>query len=801
MEGTSDTALKQRWGFLVPWCKVLENRIHYVWAEREEEVWDVPKRRLEVELPTRNEVYRHLWEEPQPLYSNEKEFQAGYQKVQEALALLSAVAHVDQEGWRYLLNVHCYAEIGIEGQEVYEEEIPARFLLFLIEDNDKEECREYAKTLRTDIVQFCGVHQRERPSRAYSKALKQIAAVAEELKPGSTGIDIKIPVQVGFRVMDFMSYGVLSDILEPLEDIRAAELAIQEEWEAYEQNPRKKKAAVEPGALRCTFVLGPTIADFHDTPISGEVVKKMRGMVRGNARFSQINLWTHIDRELEKKQHEGRVVFSQFVATIFDSTRRVPELKSGKAPPQAVQVSGDSEPLQMGTVHAECTSLIGPRNFESLCSAITTSQTTKKLSMQLEMDLDDNSSVHWWKWLAYAVFSKRAKACSAVEALALISIRSMSSEDIDAFSAVLASEHPEEELFGCPHREVEERDATVKTGATLFWEMNNRGHPRRSSRAVTSEFPIECVRTFRDDGVSEWVNALVPGYGRCHVRRGDLEFHQADTAIETSSGVTDLRIGFDKVDPSVSDGLSKFLAAIGSSLKVLTLDTANIEIDMNALLRSCPNLEQLTLCGGEMVDMRLDFSEYHKRNQPIPELSFEWESISALATELKNSDSALTKCLRRLRVHLIDQWAAWGVIVADNNNRPAFQAGLRALLEMLEVNQTLEFLDVVVPFGHFIYLDDFRQHHLKPINRAAKLPTETKTAFLSVFSAREELAEANKKHKRRVTRAAQDIRPLCRLDQHVLSNIFSFAAPRVLRQVYLHDPPRNELDEPERLPL
>ncbi|KAG6623678.1 Nuclear pore complex component (sc Nup85) [Phytophthora cinnamomi] len=146
--------------------------------------------------------------------------------------------------------------------------------------------------------QFCGVHQREHPSRAYTKALKQIAAVAENLKPGSTGIDIEIPVQVGFRVMDFMSYGVLSNVLEPLEDVRAAELAIREEWEMYEHNPKKKKK-VEPGNFRCTSVLGPMIADFHDTPISVEVVKKMQAMVQHNARFSQINLWTHVGRELD----------------------------------------------------------------------------------------------------------------------------------------------------------------------------------------------------------------------------------------------------------------------------------------------------------------------------------------------------------------------------------------------------------------------------------------------------------------------------------------------------------------------
>ncbi|KAG7386887.1 hypothetical protein PHYPSEUDO_015092 [Phytophthora pseudosyringae] len=145
------------------------------------------------------------------------------------------------------------------------------------------------------------------------------------------------------------------------------------------------------------------------------------------------------------------------------------------------------------------------------------------------------------------------------------------------------------------------------------------------------------------------------------------------------------------MDPSVSDGLYNFLVAVGPSLKFLTLDTSNIEFDGNAVIRSCPNLEELSLCGGDMVDVRFDF------------------------------------------------------------------AGLRAFLEMLEDNKLLEYLDIIVPFEHFIYLDDFRGHHLKPIDRSLILAMESKVAFLSVFPSREKLAESNKKLKRRVTRATQAV--------------------------------------------
>ncbi|ETP23968.1 hypothetical protein F441_02983 [Phytophthora nicotianae CJ01A1] len=797
MKTKLSAVLEQRWGFLSSWCEVLEARVRYVWAGREEEVWDVPKRRLEVKLPTRHEISQSLWAKSKALFSTDEDFQTCFHKVREALALLAAVAHVDQDGWRYLLKIHCGVVLGTEGEEVFDEEIPARFMLYLIEDNDHNGYKEYAKTLQNDIVKFCGVYQREHPSRAYLKALKRIAAMDSNLKTGKPGLDLKIPVQVGFRVMDFISYDALKEILEPLQDIREAKKIIKKEWKVYEQSQKTK--VMENGSLRCTFVLGPLIADFHDMDISAEMVKVMDTMIRDNVRFSQMNLWAFVGRELEDKEHEKRVVISQIMASIFDSTRRLPDTERVDGDCGAVQLNFDPDPLQLGTIHLECTSLMGTRDFESMCTAIAVSQTTRKLSLQLEVDPHDGTSVHWWKWLAYSLFSKRATAFSAVESLAFISTRSMSVVDIEAFSTVLASDHPEEELFGCIPGLIEARDATAKAGTSFYWELTNRGHARRNSRAVTCQSSLYPVRTFSDDGKSEWVNVLVPGYGHCYVRRADLTFDEA-TTLERPCSVTELRIGFDISEPSVSDGLSRFLAVIGSSLKRLTLNTSSFELNGNAVLQNCPNLEELSLCGGEMMDMKLDFSSFRASNEAIPELVFEWDTVSALANELSNQNNPLSKCLRRLRVFLTDERPPWGIIGAVRSNRPTFEADLSALLNMLDVNKTLEYLDVVVPFGHFLYLNDFRAHHLKPIDRSLKLPAETKVAFLSVFLSRENPAE-RKKFKRRTTRGMQLMRPICQLDQHVMSKILAFTAPRVLRKVYLHGPPRNNFEEPDQIPI
>ncbi|KAL3664404.1 hypothetical protein V7S43_010727 [Phytophthora oleae] len=262
---------------------------------------------------------------------------------------------------------------------MFEEDLPAQFMLYFTEDSQPGDDQEYVETLKTDLVQLCGVYQREHPSRAYLKTLNQMSSFDKNLKAGKPGVDLDVAVQVGFRVMDFDSYGILSETLEPFQDIRAAEKIIQEEWEEYEQSPKKKD--VRCGNLRCTVRLGPMIADFHDMKFSTEVVKEMETMIQENARFSQVNLQTFIDPELKKK--EQKVVYSRMMATIFNTTRRelAHVLKSGDS--GVVQVYPTTEPLQLGTVHVGCSSLLSPREVEALCSGMVVSQTTTKLSMFL----------------------------------------------------------------------------------------------------------------------------------------------------------------------------------------------------------------------------------------------------------------------------------------------------------------------------------------------------------------------------------------------------------------------------------
>ncbi|KAG6959479.1 hypothetical protein JG688_00010044 [Phytophthora aleatoria] len=88
--------LAQRWEFLEPWLEILDRRIKCKQAAKEEEVWEAEKRVLEVMLPYKLSPKYERYSDGEFLYD--------LQEIREALALVAAVAHVDQEAWKFVLN-------------------------------------------------------------------------------------------------------------------------------------------------------------------------------------------------------------------------------------------------------------------------------------------------------------------------------------------------------------------------------------------------------------------------------------------------------------------------------------------------------------------------------------------------------------------------------------------------------------------------------------------------------------------------------------------------------------------------
>ncbi|KAL3670960.1 hypothetical protein V7S43_004145 [Phytophthora oleae] len=518
-----------------------------------------------------------------------------------------------------------------------------------------------------------------------------------------------------------------------------AEKVILERWNAIAMESVKSKS------LRCTFVLQPMVAIF-DNGNSTKLLKTIDTVLTENVWFSQLELFPSESRATPDKK-----LLTKLLSLVFGGFS-----PQHSQPPYRLLSSGNtdgSSQLQVVTLSCYTTE---SWVFGAVLSSLVLNGMTKNVSVRLDCvhSGEDHIARNKWLWLAYGAFSKRARA---LDTLTLLDVDCMTAGDIEAFASVVDSDHPEEVLCGCPHGRVDERVATLASGAKIRWELDAQGQPRRKSRPLSLSSAMKSVWIFCDDGSDELVNAVVPGFGRC-LNEDDDENEDDD---DEDDGEREMHVNH--------DGLVTFIEKIGSSLKNLTLDGPRTDVDENMILRCCPKLETLSLCLG-FVAVQLDLKNYRTFLRQIPELNSHWDDVTAFAAGLSNQLNPIAKCTRRLRVTLNKQWSP-----------PDFEANAEKLMQMLEKNTRLEYLEVIGPIEHEDYADRFSKYYLKPIKNSPVLFLGS-IAFLSVISWLGQVQEPKKKKKEMTKPGAS----LCKLNQHVLSNIFMFAGERKFREVYFH---------------
>ncbi|KAG3242882.1 hypothetical protein PI124_g12279 [Phytophthora idaei] len=182
----------------------------------------------------------------------------------------------------------------------------------------------------------------------------------------------------------------------------------------------------------------------------------------------------------------------------------------------------------------------------------------------------------------------------------------------------MSSPHPKELLVGSPRGLVHERDGKRRSHAPIRWQFDEQGQHVEDSGLLIFESSIPFGRTFSGDGESEWIDAMIPGCGRCQVRRKDLEFSsdKSDgTGIE-SPGITSLKMRF-TLDTEAADGLPNFfLATVGTSIKFLILQGRRELVGDDLFLESCPNLLELRL-RGSVVEARIDLRDYRASHNDV----------------------------------------------------------------------------------------------------------------------------------------------------------------------------------------
>ncbi|GMF22023.1 unnamed protein product [Phytophthora lilii] len=744
-------ALEQRWGFLAPWCQLLSLRLSVRALEAAGDQWEAPARALRVLLPRRAGVYGEL--------RDEREFQLEFQNAREALCLLAAVGYVDHTAWKFLLTKYCGLQL-----EHSETEIPVRYELLL---------EPLAEAL---LIDLCGAGQRRSVSVGYVNTLERIAQLGGIQK--AEGVDLEIPVRVFFTAVptvNNLNNKMATEPIQTLLNIQAAEKVMRETWEHY--NWSLENQPVVPGTLRCTLVLEPMIADLRGFGCGSDIAETMARFVGENVWFSQ--LLVRAERRYQPNQSLAAMSLRQMMAVVFDAKRQSQELANTKYCSQVVGKCRKADPLQMGTVTLECDASLGDSELEAIASALVLNQTTKDVTIRMRLDPNDHTSHRvWWKWVAYAFFSKRAHACSALESLVLDDVDDMDIDDMKAFSAVQASEHPEEVLCGSGRALVAESNAVLKQGAPVQWQLQAEGKPGSQIVKFGSEIPF--ILVFSDDGESNLVNVLIPGFGRCLVRRYDLDARDVHCLASQQPRLTSLTIRFSKFSQPSSNGLPLMLSACGSSLQSLTIQNSTSELDENLILRCCPNLRHLSLHKGCVV-VGFDFTEFRIRKETVPLLYCNWRDIALLAHDLSDPNNPFCKCAYRLSIRLTDldqhqtRWVQYEPMIASYLNE---------LLEMLAVNKNLEFFKLTVPAECHEYGDYFRKHHNKVIDH--KLSQKVKAALLSVLYTRLSPPSSQKSKRTRRTRKSKKapVQPSpMDTNRHVFKQICAFTTGPTKRQV------------------
>jgi hypothetical protein len=292
--------------------------------------------------------------------------------------------------------------------------------------------------------------------------------------------------------------------------------------------------------------------------------------------------------------------------------------------------------------------------------------------------------------VAYAFFATRAGSRSSIESLTLSDVGLLSAKEVQGFKAVMNSKHPEAELFGLKPGHTSGKEATLSAGAPIKWQFDSQGRPKANSQPLTFASPIRFVRTFHDSGKSAWVNALVPGIGRCQVRRGDFEFTHARNPRKTvPSKVTSFTIRFHGyLMWGHEDYLQLLLGIVGAQLKSLKIVCPSDDMDNNAVLQACPNLVKMELWRGHS-NVWFDFTTSHKQHKTLETLTYTGWEYKSLATDLSDRTNPLVLPVRGELLYRLNP-SDFGNVVYD----PSVRTELDAYLEMLERNRSLEYLPV-----------------------------------------------------------------------------------------------------------
>ncbi|KAE8997494.1 hypothetical protein PR003_g19508 [Phytophthora rubi] len=764
------SSVVDKYAFLEPWCSVLRGRLA-----------------TEGRFSDHSALGEYWWVSVRPppsLMAILNREATDVRLLREALELLSLVAIVDNEAWKLLLLERCSLKLD-DDDDSLDGEFAPRFLLRFDAEHLRYSALLPSATIRQFFLPRPPVHVNKtaedgaRTSAGYQDALSTILAFHRAAGGRQEVVNRWRTIPYALQFTDLWNVGQpvlsthLSSLLVTLDEVRK-----HNEWLA---GQRDRPLLLDENGNETYDSEDDGAADGHYFAYELESVQMCVGTIPVSRDLDNVMLtalgmpgvvFSELQLSLEQDVQTGYARLGEVHPRTLAAYHRCGMLLNAIFGGCSITTRPKSEPraVRRSTIESVVIPMFGmdDQAFSGLCASLADASAVRKLTLGGAFRPLTPVQRTWrWQWLTYALFSEASR--SSIEEINLMGVQ-LSQEDVDAIAEVLTAKVPE------PDEATDAAEAAyTEGGRAVEYLCVPKGTSVRIKESIANpndSTTLETVddfmfRLLQNDNEGEWMNVLVPGRGNGVIASGDA--HRAESKVllqpsRSSDGITSLSLSIDSNAEQEMPILLRFIQLVGRSMKKLSIQTAgSTALDVHEILKACPQLDQLFL-DSVQIDLDTLMVEVENGSTSIRCFGLAYyntptDVVTRFAKKLGDPNSALANGMREL------------CLSADNAEFPMTDGNVKAFLDVLKTNHKLIYLDLLVlPALFDKYAAAFRAHHQEPLCvEKEKLPLRCRLAFLSVVRGHSTPANDTFLH----------------LDDHLLKNIFAFAAVSAKRTVCL----------------
>ncbi|KAF1329328.1 hypothetical protein FI667_g6003, partial [Globisporangium splendens] len=733
METLSGTAVQDTWAVVYPWCKFLRGRLEIEERESDGSLLKSPWWLLVAMPKTRRSAgANHL------------------PRMREALELLSLVALCDNAAWKWLLRDKCGVYFDTHERIRHEDLLMPRFI-FVLDDHTKETimwpttlsskfffklpathvCNDDYVRARQEVL---SIMRRIAPHIAagYASTIHEYPATHNAAKRESA---MEIPFCLYFapRVMDPVAFSTyLHSVLRIVQGLASSD-----------------QYSGDYADFAAPFTLDAIQLNLTEFEITEPVARVLTELFRLGVKISCLQLPLKATDFISDEECPRQALGTCLNAAVGVRETYFNELESdddGSLLPcqSSLHWKNNVEALVINDLSVD------DRRFAALCAALVESTCVKELTLE-SVFLNDSARARnlKWKWLAYALFSRETR--TSVRKL-VISAASLRADDVDAIASVVGARFPAKQLLDPlwsiddqlqdAHKDDAIHSVLLRRETVICLEPACCEAEWLSASVVLHEDAVFAV--INNNPASEWIEILVPGYGKCWVHRHFTVKSFYEREEETLSlrprnpcagKITSFTLALDRIEDSQGQVVASLIHLIGANLTSLVIQTNRLHGDcLDSILQSCPKLKTLSLKGAQIDTMDVFATAYEKYQCQLASITLndfriDVESLTRFAYTLADRKHPAAIHLRELCFGSFDR------------HHPLDESSMLAFVAMLERNKTLEYLELHVGSSLFdVYAPSMLHHHHKLLTSPTgklRFPMAQRLAFLSVISEHE----------------------------------------------------------------